>query len=372
MTEKQIILLIFHKPLRRLDGQVKYISQLIKALSSKYDVVVPSEGFFKRTARFDSAWIIRTFLVNMYMIGWITFHLNSIRNENKVAIMEDRYVIIPSFILKFLGVSLISIISDWGDDYSKSIDLGGGNWQKLFLKYSKLYEMFVKKYSHGIIAPSENIKEKLEKECKCPVIVFPFCIDTKRLNPQPECDSNFTDDIHDIYCLLVGNFTYSANIESVRFILNNVAIKVLERDKRIKFVLVGQNSDLEFKRSNNENVTALGAVSDLECVYRKCQIGINPTNVPGGTSIKNIEYLANGLYVIGTQQSSLGVVESENFIVSAREEFSEAILKVASLLRYEGIGKLTREKERIREYYSFERNADKLVEFVSYVFQKIQ
>ena len=100
-------------------------------------------------------------------------------------------------------------------------------------------------------------------------------------------------------------------------------------------------------------------------MYSRCQIGINLTKVPGGTSIKNIEYLTNGLYVIGTPQSSIGIVESENFIISSREDFSETILNVANLVRSKGIKKLAREAERVREYYSFERNAEKLVEFVS-------
>jgi len=363
-------MLIFHKPLRQIDGQVKYISQLIKALSKKYEVIVPSEEFFRITSRLDSHWLLRTLIVNFYLILWIMLHLNSIRNKYKFAIMEDRYVIFPSFIIKSLGINIISHISDWGTDYSKSIDLGFGNLQKLFLRYSAFYEMFVKKYSQGVIVPSENTKENVMKECKCPVIVFPFCVDSKILNSQSECNLNFTDDLHDIYCVLVGNFSYPANLEMAQFIIYNVARKTLEKDRRIKFVIVGQDSDLKFGSLNVENVAVLGVVRDLECVYSRCQIGVNPTNVPGGTSIKNIEYLTNGLYVVGTPQSSLGIVESENFIISSREDFSEAILNVADLVRSKGIKKLARETERIREYYSFERNAEKLVGFISQILKE--
>jgi glycosyltransferase involved in cell wall biosynthesis len=365
MTERQTILLIYHKPLRQLDGNVKYTLKLIKALSRKYDIVVPSEGLFERTARLDSLWLLRTFIVNLYLILWIILHLNSIRCEYKFAIMEDRYVIFPSLIIKSFGINIISLISDWGRDYSKSIDLGSGNLQKLFLRYSAFYETFVKRYSRGVIVPSENMKKNIEIECKCPVIVFPFCIDSKIFNSQSECNLNFTDDLHDIYCVLVGNFSYPANLEMAQFIIYNVARKALEKDRRIKFVIVGKDSDLKFGHLNIENVAILGVVRDLECVYSRCQIGLNSTNVPGGTSSKNIEYLTNGLYVVGTPQSSLGIVESENFIISSREDFSEAILNVADLVRSKGIKKLAREAERIREYYSFERNAEKLVEFVS-------
>jgi len=365
IAENRIILLLFHKPLRQLDGQVKYTSQLIQALSKKYVVVIPSEGLFKLTARFDSSWLLRTFLVNLYLIVWIFLHLNSIKDQTKFAIMEDRYVIFPSIIIKSFGINIISCISDWGTDYSKSIDLGSGNLQKLFLRYSAFYETFVKRYSRGVIVPSENMKENIEIECKCPVIVFPFCIDSKILNSQSECNLNFTDDLHDIYCVLVGNFSYPANLEMAQFIIYNVARKTLEKDRRIKFVIVGKDSDLKFGHLNIENVAILGVVRDLECIYSRCQIGLNPTNVPGGTSSKNIEYLTNGLYVVGTPQSSLGIIESENFIISSREDFSEAILNVADLVRSKGIKKLAREAERIREYYSFERNAEKLVEFVS-------
>ena len=136
MEKNGIILLIFHKPLSQIDGQVKYISQLIQALSKKYEVIEPSEGFFRITARFDSGWLVRTFFVNLYLILWVILHLNFIRNKTKLAIMEDRYVIIPSLLIKSLGVNLISSVSDWGEDYSKSLDLGEGIMRKMFLKYS--------------------------------------------------------------------------------------------------------------------------------------------------------------------------------------------------------------------------------------------
>jgi len=364
------VLLLFHKPLKRIDGQTRYVSALIDALSQGYDVVIPSETFFENMGFEEEKWLLRTILINFYLIKWIILHLNSIRCEYKFAIMEDRYVIFPSFVLKLLGINLISRISDWGTDYSKSIDLGFGNLQKLFLRYSAFYETFVKKYSRGVIVPSENMKENIEIECKCPVIVFPFCVDSKRLNSSSECDLNFTDDLHDIYSILVGNFSYPANLEMAQFLIDNVVGKVMEKDRRIKFVIVGQDSDLKFGRLNIENVAVLGVVRDLECVYSRCQIGINLTNVPGGTSIKNIEYLTNGLYVIGTPQSSIGIVESENFIISSREDFSEAILNVADLVRSKGIKKLAREAERIREYYSFEHNAEKIVEFILQISKK--
>ena len=222
------------------------MSVLIDALSQRYDVVISSETLFENMGFEEEKWLLRTILINFYLIKWIILHLNSIRCEYKFAIMEDRYVIFPSFVLKLLGINLISRISDWGKDYSKSIDLGVGNLQKLFLRYSAFYETFVKKYSRGVIVPSENMKENIEIECKCPVIVFPFCVDSKRLNSSSECNLNFTDDLHDIYSILVGNFSYPANLEMAQFLIDNVVGKVMEKDRRIKFVIVGQDSDLKF------------------------------------------------------------------------------------------------------------------------------
>ena len=294
------VLLLFHKPLDQVDGQTKYLKELIDVVSSNYKVVIPSEKFYTSFKWQNRNWLLRTFLVNIYLIKWVIKNRVYIEKNFFICIIEDRYSLIPTFILiKLTKLKLISRLSDWGEGYSASLTFKQKYWAYPLSILEILYKRFVLNLSTGAIVPSEYVFLLLQEEFHGKIFNFPhpyspvpYKLSTNNFKPS------FKDDAHDIYCALIGNFNYAPNEDSANFLLKDLALKINKVDDKIKILIIGNGSAEKFSNFNSDNIKILGLLENLSEIYQHCQIGINPSQTLGGTSIKNIEYLTNGLIVI--------------------------------------------------------------------------
>ena len=128
----------------------------------------------------------------------------------------------------------------------------------------------------------------------------------------------------------------------------------------------------KFSEFDCENVLAIGVQDNLDEFYKQCHIGINPSQTVGGTSIKNIEYLTNGLLVVSTEEAAAGVIKSSHLFIEKREGFLELILDLANKIRSEK--KITDEKEteRIKKYYSKKEIKKNTLAFLDEISKKTQ
>lgn len=364
MNEKGL-LLIFHKPLNQVDGQTKYVRELVGILSTQYKVVIPSEEFYKKYAMNNRNWLLRTLLVNTYLIFWAITRRKYILSNVRLCIMEDRYSMIPTlFILKLAKLKLVSRISDWGNGYVETLNLKGKIPAFLIKILDLFYRNFVLWNSDAAIVPSEYLYLLLDKNFKKPILNFPFiCKEDEKKTDDGIIDIVLRDSKHDICCVLIGNFNYAPNEESAMYLIKNVAPEIKKKDDRIKFIIVGAGSDVKFSRYNSDNIISAGIVDDLSEIYRQCQIGINLSITRGGTSIKNIEYLVNGLIVVSTEEAAIGVIKSSNLFISDRKDFKEMILKVSDKIRGRSMANMEIEAQRVSEYYSERRVSLDTIEF---------
>ena len=366
MDKTDSIILMYHKGLHENNGTSIYLNNMLKALSKNFNVIVPSESFFKKRIGKTNKWIAKAIGVNLYLIGWVL--LNSVRKRNKfkIIIAEDRYVVIPTILLKFVSsAKLIIRVSDWGKKYIDTIPIN--KLIKTFLSlYSSLFHFIAIKIASSIIVPSENMKEEIAHKFKGNIFILPYMakeLEIYKGNNPTYPDANVIK--NEICAIFVGDCRYPPNFNSAVFLTSEVAPKLQRLDDSIRILIAGPGSNRFFGNLSN-NVTVLGEIDDLGSVFAKCHIGINPSVTFGGTSIKNIEYLLNGLLVITTSESSIGVINTSRLIISKREDFAQTIYALATQLRA-GLNVSSDEEEisRIREYYSSDRNSQLLINFVS-------
>ena len=353
MKEKNI-LLIFHKPLDQIDGQTKYIKVLIDIISLNYNIVIPSESFYSNSKWKNRNWVLRTVTINLYLVIWIFRNRQKLKKKFSLCIVEDRYTLLPAFCSKFLGkLRLISHVSDWGKRYVDSLNLRGKMPKYLIKWLGIIYEKFTLRYSYAIIVPSDYIHDLIKISFKGTVFNFPFPYSMDILKDYNESNNIVVSDYeHDVYCAFVANFNYPPNENSANFILKELSPKIKEKDGRIKFLLVGPGSKEKFSMLCSDNVASLGMVDNLYELYEQCQIGINPSQTVGGTSSKNIEYLASGLLVVSTEEAAAGVIKSSHLFIEKREGFLELILDLANKIRSGENITEEKETERIKKYYS--------------------
>lgn len=350
----------------QVDGQTKYVKSLIRTLSKKYEIEIPSEKFFEFNKEKFNSWILRTLLVNLYLIKWIIKNRNNLKNRHLICIIEDRYTILPSYLaVKLVDIELISRVSDWGDSYISSLKFDNIFSSYLMHLINSVYEKFVVKYSKSIIVPSDLVYKQINNICSKRIFYYPQPYEPySNFDSHNQTDINFTDNDHDIYCVLVANYHYKPNEEAGNFIVNELATKVIRTDPMIKFLLIGEGSIEKYSKYESSNVSVLGLVPDLTKVYAKCKIGINPSLTKGGTSIKNIEYLVNGLYVVTTPEASIGVIKSTNVYIFDRRDFSQIICELGRKIRNGHITQNEKEIERIREHYSESKISENLIKFL--------
>ncbi|MEM3830042.1 MAG: glycosyltransferase [Conexivisphaerales archaeon] len=357
------IILIYHKQMDRYDGNAAYVRKLIESLRVNYEVVLPSELFYRAKIRISKKWFIRTLQVNVFMILYFLKHKVRSDPNVKYVVMEDRYSLFAA--LYFLGsrAKLVSRVSDWGIEYVQSFPFHMKITKSIFYDFELVYELFVTKFSDAIIVPSEYLLGLLSKKNNFPVLVYPYSLNVP---PQEECSLNLKikrnmDFI--VNCVFIGNYEYAPNREGAQFIIDSLSTEIYREDVNIKFIIAGPGAKERLNIINRENIEILGPVNNLDELYNRCVIGLNPTETVGGTSIKTIEYLIHGLFVISTPQSSKGVIETPRLLKTDRDHFKDEILKLARVIRSGENINDPREIERIRNYYSFSSNKEKLLNF---------
>ncbi len=366
MDKSKSLILMFHKGLYENNGTSIYLMNMVKALSKHFNVIVPSESFFKRRIGKTNKWIAKAIGVNLYLIAWVLSNSVRKRINSKIILVEDRYVLIPTILLMIISsAKLIIRVSDFGKQYIDSLPIN--KIIKSFLyAYSSLFHFVLIKAANSVIVPSENMKEEIANKFSGKVFVLPYMAKEFE-EPQgtivPISNENIRKE--EIRAIFVGDCRYPPNYNSADFLISRVAPELQNLDDNIRIFIVGPGTN-RFVSRLPSNVTILGEINHLGHIYAKCQIGINPSITLGGTSIKNIEYLLNGLLVVTTIESSIGVINTDRLIISKREDFARTINAVANRLRA-GLNDSAAEKEiwRIREYHSIDRNSQLLVNFVN-------
>ena len=366
MEKKETIILMYHKGLNENNGTSIYLMNMVKALSKNFNVTVPSELFFKKRIGKTNKWIAKAIGVNLYLVGWVLLNFARRNIKPKIIIAEDRYVLLPSLFLKVVSTAkLIIRVSDWGRKYIDSLPIN--KLIKTFLMaYSSFFHFIVTKGASSIIVPSENVREEIAQKFKGSLFTLPYMAEKFQ---TPNCTNHFIPDAsvtkEEIRAIFVGDCRYPPNFNSAEFLISQVAPKLQRLDDNVRLIIAGPGSN-KFITELPSNVSVMGEVDDLGSVYAKCQIGINPSVTLGGTSIKNIEYLLNGLYVVTTSESSIGVINTNRLIVSKRDDFAQTLYTLASQLRTISNDLSTDDEiSKIREYYSRDKNSQLLLSFLS-------
>ena len=82
------------------------------------------------------------------------------------------------------------------------------------------------------------------------------------------------------------------------------------------------------KLADNSGVTLHGIVDDLDEIYRRIDIVINPVRVGSGLKIKNVEALANGLPLVTTSHGAEGMEDGAGtafLVADTPQDFAEHI-----------------------------------------------
>jgi glycosyltransferase involved in cell wall biosynthesis len=153
--------------------------------------------------------------------------------------------------------------------------------------------------------------------------------------------------------VFVANFAYEPNRTALRFLLEEVFIRIWEQLPEARLSLVGPG--LEQIPSDDPRVQALGFVEELASVYACCDCAVVPLLQGGGSPLKLIEALAYGMPTIATSRAIAGLdgaIAGEHLLVADDPDaFAQATLAVLG----GGEQRLAQTGRRlVQEHYSIE------------------
>lgn len=133
--------------------------------------------------------------------------------------------------------------------------------------------------------------------------------------------------------VFTGSMDWEANVDGVRFYLDEVWPRVLAGMPQAQLRIVGRHPPESLTRRGVTGVTFTGFVDDVRDHVRDAQAFIIPLRVGGGTRIKAFEAMAMGLPVISTRIGieGLDVVDGRQFLCAdSAAALADATLRLFS------------------------------------------
>ena len=335
------LVVIFHRNLLDLHrGQGIYLRRLVSILSQYFDTyVIDSSGFRKFGFSNEISKLSNSFFHDFKnsTLSFIKWIVTEREKEKCIVLSEDLYIsifVVPISIL--FKIKTIYRSSDFGVDYRKNLLKQMGIKLKILPILMNIAEIFICKISNRIIVPSSDERDLMSESGISPEKVDIYPYRAHKINFTLEDIQNFKREnalLNKTIITFIGNMDYKPNVEAALFIMK-LANEHFEKlpDDNIVYIVCGKNSDKMRKYSTNF-LRVLGEISDVNILLSASDIGLNPSLVPGGSSIKIIDYLVNGLVVISTKEGSHGVIHSDRIIVCNRKEFLDKIRNIADEIR---------------------------------------
>jgi glycosyltransferase involved in cell wall biosynthesis len=113
--------------------------------------------------------------------------------------------------------------------------------------------------------------------------------------------------------LFVGSFGYAPNVEGIRWFATEV-LPLIPADVDLRVRVVGRGTEALRALASDPRIEIVGEVDDLAPLYRSAALAIAPLFTGGGTRLKVIEALAQGVPMVATGAALHGI-EVEGSIV---------------------------------------------------------
>jgi len=206
--------------------------------------------------------------------------------------------------------------------------------QRFFLK---IYEKIACNKAKKIFCVSENDKELLISKLKInedKTTVIPNAVDTKKFYPSKKNSDQIKKELKlegTLIILFFGKLDYKPNHEAVEIIRNEILPRILKKNLKAKFLIVGDNPPLNFQ---HKNIIFTGLVDNIEDYINVSDVVICPLLNGGGTRLKILETLCCDKIVISTTVGAEGIMLNEFIdsllILDDWEDFSNKIVSILS------------------------------------------
>jgi len=220
------------------------------------------------------------------------------------------------------------------------------------------YEKNVINDFDGIVPITKKDAEFFDSLTEKPILPLPFGVDTKKIKPQNETDS-------ELALFHIGSMNWMPNEEGVKWFIDDVWPQIETQLPDVKLYLAGREMPEWLNKLNKKNIIVVGEVDNAHEFISSKAISIAPLFSGSGIRIKIIESMALARAVISTSIGAEGIniTNGENIIIADnKDDFFEAIkLLFSEPLKVEELGRKAR--LLIEEEHNTEKIISKLEAF---------
>jgi len=287
----------------------------------------------------------------------------------KIAKKEKPDVILASHLFSALNAIVISWFSRipyFLDEHNIEFIRHNRLYKKRKLQQTllKIYEKFACNKAKKIFCVSKNDKELLISKLKInedKTILIPNAVDTDKFYPSKKNSDQIKKELKlegIPIILFFGKLDYKPNYEAVEIIQNEILPRIMKKNSKAKFLIVGDNPPLNFQ---HKNIIFTGLVNNIEDYINVSDVVICPLLSGGGTRLKILEALCCGKIVISTKIGAEGIMLNKSteslLILDDWDNFSNKIVSILS----------TKNVFKDVDFYSFSwtKSVDKINDFIS-------
>lgn len=363
-------------PLEKGDKLRAY--ELIKQFSSSYDVVL----FALHEKRFTTSHYqaLAPYCKTIYMeplplssrlrnlaraiFNNKPFQVNYFYSEAiQLKVSEAIAEISPDFIYchlirmsEYVKQEEIPKVLDYMDVLSVGMERFAGKWRGVFKLFAQWESKRLSHYEEAIqhsfsqsFIISKQDADLLPVSDRSKLAIVPNGIDAGYFSPAKDVTEKEFD------LVFAGNMNYTPNIESARYISEQILPACAEIGLKLSAVLAGAEPAAEVKRLANKYITVTGWVDDIRPYFWKSRIMVAPMLINTGLQNKILQAMAMKIpCVISTMaNNAIGAINGQEVILAdTPEEYAAAI---AQLLENEDVAQRITESayRMVLEKYSW-------------------
>ncbi|PWS31094.1 glycosyltransferase [Pedobacter paludis] len=131
--------------------------------------------------------------------------------------------------------------------------------------------------------------------------------------------------------VFIGGYAHKPNIDSAKWLINEIMPKVWKVEPDIKITLLGSNPNEEVLSLKSERVIIPGYIEDVSSFFNKNRIFVAPLRYGAGMKGKIGQSLSYGLPIVTSTigAEGIGLTDGENYLLAnTDEEFAKEILRL--------------------------------------------
>lgn len=145
-----------------------------------------------------------------------------------------------------------------------------------------------------------------------------------------ESTIKWNPDLKNKYILFAGSISFEPNFEALKWFKENIFTDFLNKHPDVKLIVTGKYEMEKKSIFDDQKILFTGNISqnDLDSLYEKCLFVISPILSGSGIKVKNIEAIKNGIPIVMTHFSSIGVrLNNEINVYSAKDDTKSEFLQ---------------------------------------------